>query len=63
MVDERLIERAQSLMAWMTDVEAYEKLVEEKVDKGCAFLAVKAANLAPTLPVKEGPPVEAVDRA
>ena len=59
MVDEKLIERTQSLLTFLSDVETYEHLVEGGVDRGSAFLAVKVAYLAPTLPIKKAPVVVA----
>lgn len=53
MVDEHLIARTQVLLALLSDVEAFEHLLDEGIDSGTAFLAVKAANLAPTLPIKK----------
>jgi hypothetical protein len=52
MVDEKLIERAQGLLAFLSEVDAYEHLVGEGTDQGSAFLAVKAARLAPILPIR-----------
>lgn len=63
MVDEKLIERAQGLLIFMGEVEAYDHLVNEGINTGCAFLAVKAAQQAPALPVKEGALVEAANCA
>lgn len=52
-MNEQLIERAQSLLAWMGEKEAHDHLVSEGINSGTAFLAVKAAQLAPTLPIKK----------
>jgi hypothetical protein len=53
MIDEKLLERVQGLLAFMTEADACDHLVSEGMSSGIAFLAVKGAQMAPTLPIKK----------